>query len=100
MLFYDIGKSKYKERCAISETGTGFACAKLSGGQKPSPPVASAPVVGMTQKNSVPRFVVTTGLAAKKSQPSFHAQFANWETCKKCTPCWRGFRQIERKYSY
>jgi hypothetical protein len=32
-----------------SETGTGFACAKLSGGQKPSPPVAYAPVVGMTQ---------------------------------------------------
>jgi hypothetical protein len=29
-----------KERCAISETGTGFAYAKLSGSQKPSPPVA------------------------------------------------------------
>jgi hypothetical protein len=37
------------ERFAISETGTGFACAKLSGGQKPFPPVANAPVVRMTQ---------------------------------------------------
>ena len=27
--------SVQKDRCAISETGTGFACAKLSGGQQP-----------------------------------------------------------------
>jgi hypothetical protein len=38
-----------KDRFAISETGTGFAYAKLSGGQKPCPPVAYAPVVRMTQ---------------------------------------------------
>jgi len=34
------------ERFAISETGTGFACAKLS---EVPPPVAFAPVVGMTR---------------------------------------------------
>jgi len=41
---------------ANSETGTGFACsAKLSGGQKPCPPVANAPVVRMTQEARVAR---------------------------------------------
>src|SRR5271170_6074072 len=31
------------------KTGAGFACAKLSGSQKPCPPVANAPVVRMTE---------------------------------------------------
>ena len=47
-LFYDIGKSKYKERCAISETGTGFACAKLSEVRSSA---RVARVVKMTPKN-------------------------------------------------
>jgi hypothetical protein len=33
---------------ANKETGTGFAYAKLSGGQQPCPPVDNAPVVRMT----------------------------------------------------
>ena len=49
-----------KDRFAISETGTGFAFAKLSGSQKPCPPVASAPVVRMTQEARVARFVLMT----------------------------------------
>ena len=35
------------------ETGTGFAYAKLSGSQKPGPPVANAPVVRMTQRRAI-----------------------------------------------
>ena len=42
-----------KERCAISETGTGFACAKLSEVHS-SPRVAR--VVRMTQEARVARF--------------------------------------------
>ena len=38
-----------KERCAISETGTGFAGAKLSGGQRPSPAARVARFVRMTE---------------------------------------------------
>jgi len=41
---------KIVERCAISETGTGFAFAKLSGGQKPCPQLAFARIVRMTNK--------------------------------------------------
>jgi len=46
-----------KDRFAISETGTGFAFAKLS---EVLPPVASAPVVRMTQEARVARFVLMT----------------------------------------
>jgi len=35
------------ERCAIFETGTGFAYAKLSGGQKPAPAARVARFVRM-----------------------------------------------------
>jgi hypothetical protein len=45
--FLLIIRNLRKERCATSETGTGFACAKLS---EVTPPVAFAPVVGMTHK--------------------------------------------------
>jgi hypothetical protein len=38
--------AKERAQRAISETGTGFACAKLS---EVLPPVANAPVVRMTQ---------------------------------------------------
>jgi hypothetical protein len=58
------GEGSHKERFAISETGTGFACgAKLS---EVPPPVANAPVVGMTQEARVARF----GFEFVSRQPS------------------------------
>jgi hypothetical protein len=43
--------AKERAQRAISETGTGFACAKLS---EVLPPVANAPVVRMTQNAKLP----------------------------------------------
>jgi hypothetical protein len=53
-----------KERFAISETGTGFAYAKLSGSQKPFPTARVARFVRMTQKRDA------AGVANECEQPN------------------------------
>jgi hypothetical protein len=49
-----------KVRFAISKTGTGFADAKLSGGQKPVPAARVARYVRMTEEARVARYVRMT----------------------------------------